>query len=977
MSGVLRPLVVVGAASVLSLAAFALTGGTRLAGEPVMAAPHVEPFVIRSGYDLSKLALLETSLYHVEESYVEPGRVDYERMYVAALEAVERRVPACMFRREPGGSLMHLEIGDFRTVLDVPTVTNRRDLQEALRTVATLLAAHLEADDLTFDGQGAPFAEIEHALVNGALSTLDPHSVLLPPDDSDAMDTENEGEFGGLGITIMQRQGRLEIEYTLEGTPAERVGLQANDQITRIDGVSTLNMSLTEAVDRLRGPVGAPVTIEVARQGVAEPLDIDVVRDLIKLHPVDSVLLEGNIGYVRIPAFHKQVGDELAVELTALTREAGALQGIILDMRDNPGGYLNQAVAVADAFLWSGTIVSTVDAANSPHDQQLARPKSEPRYPMAVLVNANSASASEIVAGALRNNGRAVIVGERTFGKGSVQNLHDLYDGSKLKLTISKYLTPNEQSIQSVGIPADIQLVPAVFATKEDPLTGEERATSSLYHRERVRREADLDKHLERAEQQLEEPAYSVHFVAPERTLRRSAKIDLSNDVEARFCHELLLASTSWRRADILEAAGPVLRRWQRTENEKMTSGFAGQGVDWRDGMSRDEAVLDVQIDLGDDGRLTAGSLEPVSVVVRNDGDETLYRLAAVSESDSDVLDDREFFFGTLRPGETRRYEHLVQVDRGYPTELTPVNFAFRDAGNTELTEATVRLPVQGQGLPQLSWSWRLDDTDGGDGDGLVEVGERIAIALEVENVGAGATEAAVARIQNKSGRALDILTGNLEPGVMRDGDGERCEPLDDDAEEPAYAAGCHPSLLPGERWTESFVVEVKEDLGAEGLEIELSIGDSLAYDVAAIVRSGFYEYFMNTETIHIQVNAPVRSGGWRIPPVIDVTRAPGPVVDSDRASLSGVATDDGSIARLMVFDGQDKVFYQGKVADSVLRSLPYTADLRLEEGPNTVTIIATDDQGVSATRSVVTLFMPSDLQAQVGPIDTSPLDGH
>ena len=375
---------------------------------------------------------------------------------------------------------------------------------------------------------------------------------------------------------------------------------------------------------------------------------------------------------------------------------------------------------------------------------------------------------------------------------------------------------------------------------------------------------------------------------------------------------------------------------------------------------------MDVQIDLGSDGRLTAGDYEAVAVEVRNDGEHALYRLAAVSESDSDVLDDLEFFFGMLRPGETRRYEHMVRVDRGYPTELTPVRFSFRDAGNTELVDELVRLPVQGVGLPQLSWSWRLDDTTGGDGDGLIEVGEKVAIALEVQNVGLGPTESAVARIQNKSGRALDILTGTVSPGLYRDAHGESC---DEDSH------GCRPVLEAGERWTGEFLVDIREDPGEAGIEVELSIGDSMAYDVAAIVRSGFYEYFMNTDTIGFHVNGPVQSSGWRVPPVIEVTRGPGPVADGDRTSVSGLVTDDGSVNRLMVFDGDDKVFFQGRVADSVLRSVPFTADLRLEEGGNTVTIIATDDQGVSSTRSVVTLYVTPELQAQAGPIDVSPLE--
>ncbi|MBW2256920.1 MAG: PDZ domain-containing protein [Deltaproteobacteria bacterium] len=646
----LRPLAVFGVAGGVSLAAFHLAGGTpALEGDKAPIQMSVGSFALSAGYDLERLDLLGPTLYYVEESYVEPSRVDYEVMYVEALEAVERRVPVTMFRREPGGSLLHFEVGDHRTVVEVEPIHSRKQLQRALSEVAGVLKNHLEPTDIPNVPEGGdPFAEVEYALINGLLSTLDPHSVLLHPRDSKEMDVENQGEFGGLGIVIVDRDGKLTIEYPLPDTPAFRIGLQSDDHIVRIDGETTINLSLDDAVSRLRGRVGEPVTIEVMREGLSSPLKITIVRETIRINPVEAEILEGAIGYVSIKSFHAAVESDLHEELTRMNRETGGLKGLILDLRDNPGGYLTQAVAVSDTFLERGMIVAQVAGSGTRDSEENAHAGgTEPFYPIVVLVNANSASASEIVAGALRNNDRAVIVGERTFGKGSVQNLHEFVDDSKLKLTISKYLTPGDRSIQSVGIPADIELVP-INAEWRDADVGEGREPfARVFWRERVRREADLDQHLEVLGRGFEEPAYSIRYHRPVDIRRRSADLDLSKDFEVQFARDVLFSSPSWRRGEILAAISALVGRHQLRGEREVEQALGELGIDWSDGSTPAEASLEVRFDLGEDGRLIAGQEERVGLEVTNTGSEPLYRLVGISKSDNENLDGREFVFGS------------------------------------------------------------------------------------------------------------------------------------------------------------------------------------------------------------------------------------------------------------------------------------------------------------------------------------------
>ena len=247
--------------------------------------------------------------------------------------------------------------------------------------------------------------------------------------------------------------------------------LRAQDRITRIESESTINMDLDEAVSKMRGAPGSSVTITVDRDGWDSPRDYTIVRDRIKPARVKGELLDGGIAWVAIPSFHEQVDAQLEETLGRLSREAGpaGLKGLVLDLRENPGGYLHQAIAVSDRFLDHGTIVSTVERDGKNREQRNAKESgTEPDYPMAVLTSGNSASAAEIVAGALKNDERAVIIGERTFGKGSVQNLYSFSDGSRLKLTVARYLTPGDHSIQNVGIPPDIELEGAVLLPARD-----------------------------------------------------------------------------------------------------------------------------------------------------------------------------------------------------------------------------------------------------------------------------------------------------------------------------------------------------------------------------------------------------------------------------------------------------------------------------------------------------------------------------
>ena len=302
-------------------------------------------------------------------------------------------------------------------------------------------------------------SKLIEAAIDGMLTSLDPHSSYLSPEDAAAMRVQTRGEFGGLGIEVTQEEGFVKVVSPIDGTPADEAGIEAGDFITHVDGESVLGLTLDKAVELMRGPVGSEIVITVVREGEDEPFDVSIVRDTIKLTAVRA-RTEGNTVVLRITTFNDQTTPNLEAGLKEQIEEAGGMEninGIVLDLRNNPGGLLTQAISVSDEFLDSGEIVST--RGRNPEDGERfnATPGDMAEgKPMVVLINGGSASASEIGAGALQDHRRAIVVGTKSFGKGSVQTVMPLRGDGAMRLTTARYYTPSGRSIQALGVSPDI-----------------------------------------------------------------------------------------------------------------------------------------------------------------------------------------------------------------------------------------------------------------------------------------------------------------------------------------------------------------------------------------------------------------------------------------------------------------------------------------------------------------------------------------
>lgn len=720
------------------------------------------------GYDLPALGIMQRVILQMRENYVEPQRIEPDRMLVYALDRVQNVVPevVTLFNADLDASPSEVEVrvGAERATFALPPMESVFALTFKLREIFLFLQEHLnpELTDLR---------EVEYAAINGMLQTLDPHSVLLNPDIYADMQTNNRGSFGGLGIVISLRDGQLTIISPIADSPADEAGLRSGDRIVRIADDSTINMALEEAVSRLRGEPGTDVTIEVTRTGWTEPHEFTLTREVIQIESVKHENLGNGIGYVRITDFAGNTHALLGEALAEFAAQPEGLRGLVLDLRNNPGGLLDQAIRISDTFLEEGTIVTTVIGDRVRDDNMANRRDTQPLYPIVVLINPGSASASEIVAGALKNNNRAVIVGDQSFGKGSVQHLYAFDDGSALKLTVAQYLTPGDVSIQGIGIVPDIQLYPSTITDE----------SLDLYpNAESYMRESDYERSLtsDRLAEQQEQPGSLVYYYSEPEETDPDAVEDpdaFRMDFEVDFAREMLLqAGETWERTAMLGLVTETIRTAQDEQLMLIREQLRARGIDWGEGENVIQPVSMVVTSNREGEVVNAGESIEWTLELTNRGDRPLHRVRAVSRSTYGLFDDREFLFGTLAAGESRTWRVTMDVPVEDSSRVEEVQFhAWADSVDLG-DEVSALVRVQGRQRPHFGLNYVVDDTVGGNGDGRLQVGESVVFSIDAVNNGAGAAAETLFILRNKSENAVFLRSGRATVESMPAGSSHR-----------------------------------------------------------------------------------------------------------------------------------------------------------------------------------------------------------
>jgi carboxyl-terminal processing protease len=716
-------------------------------------------------------------------------------MLLSALNYVQRDVAqVIVIADDPSEVTVRIETNEKKFRVD--NVQGPWDVSARLREVFAFLQKHLR-------GTEVDLREVEYAACNGMLHTLDPHSNFMSPDQYKEMNLSTSGAFGGLGIVISIRDQLLTVMNPMPETPAGRAGLKRLDRIVKINNESTLNMPLDDAVRRLRGDPGTPVTVWVTREGDggwqgAKPFPL--TREVIKVRSVESHPLDQGILYVRLKQFQQSSSTELEAALDD-AHQKGAVRGVVLDLRGNPGGLLDQAARVADKFLSEGTIVSTVGASEGREEKRAKGPGTEPNYPLVVLVNGNSASASEIVAGALKNNDRAVIVGQQTFGKGSVQLVFPDITPEKaaLKLTIAQYLTPGDVSIQGVGVTPDIELDPATVDDLEMDLVARHDGT----------RERDLSAHLSNtraapAGKPTEVVRYDLPTAEREAIRDRGGEIDdegFQIDFPIRFARDLAARlPAGQKRQDEVHAAHDFVEQTRRDELAKISAELGKLGVDWADAPDPAQVAsakdLEVKIDSDRPGNeVTAGEKMELRVSVTNNGKQPVYRLRGTTESDDPYFENKELVFGKIAPGQSRsamvplgfcdvegrevgstkpkdkNAKRTCTIPMDALARSDGLRVKFDAAGNSEPPPVELRTTIHALERPMFEYSYQIADDRAGNGDGRLQKGEQATMYLTVKNAGKGRSYDTQANIANLSGDGLFLHAGRFDVSNMSPGD--------------------------------------------------------------------------------------------------------------------------------------------------------------------------------------------------------------
>jgi len=956
--------------------------------------PRAQAARDRDPYDLTRLAVLNRAILEVKNHYVDPERVDPKKMLLAGLNAIQSSVAPVIVRYEEGAPALTVQVNDQEQSFAISDVNSPWSLAGRFRDIFAFLQQNLDGEpDLDL-------RDIEYAAVNGMLRTLDPHTVLLTPDVFEEMQMSTRGEFGGLGIVISIRDGSLTVIRPMPDTPASRAGLERMDRIVKINDESTMNMPLSEAVDRLRGPPGSRVSVWVTRaqgHGRTPPRRFELVRAVIHIESVEHRMLGDHVGYIKINSFQGNTSEDMQRALADLHHQD--LRGLVLDLRDNPGGLLDQAVRVADTFLPSGTIVATQSNDPRERDEKFAhREGTEPDYPMVVLMNGGSASASEIVAGALKNHDRALVVGQRSFGKGSVQVIYNFQDGSALKLTIAQYLTPGDVSIQGVGIVPDIEVDPMTVDREDMALTVDDEA---------MLREADLRSHLTHARaREGQRPGVILRYYLSEEERQHMQEADPRDQENAtedefltRFSQSLLARASHSVRPEMLADAGPVVSESQHSEMAKAVAQLQRLGVDWAEGTDEGASPVTVTVSTTPTDAATAGGPFELHVRVQNTGEHTLYQLRATTKSDYALFNDRELVFGRLAPGESREWATtlgLCSTVDGARSCLLPRNVVDRADGiRVEFSEAHGHAPpnaeertiVHGLARPLFAYSMQVADDVEGDGDGVLERGEKASLYLRVRNVGTGRTFQTQANLRNLSGRGVLLHDGrfridNLEPGQ------ERLlrftfDVLSDFEDDVAKLEVSVADLDLREAVTEKLELLIgNSDTPVSARTGRISLGDG------ATLRAAPGASAEAVATVHhvVQVPAQAESAGfvrvaledgqpaWVANDQIVATghggeltfalthRPPQLVVDDghllvtreDSVELTGTASDDHSVRDIYVFAGARKVFYQSNAHAADRRNARFSTRVPLTAGLNYLYVVARESPDVVSRRLLV-----------------------
>lgn len=933
---------------------------------------------------------------YVNRLYVDPERIKPLEMLKEALAWEERIIPEVLTDFIAEKNVEIVTVDDVSKTFDLSKIHRSKDMVEIMRDALNFINKHRKTNE------NLTASDIEYNAINGMLTQLDPHSIIFPPKEFNEFKIGTTGKFGGLGMVVGQRDGQLTVISPIEGTPAARANIKAGDKIIEIDGESTVNMSLTESVGKLRGDPGTTVILSTLTEKSSQPKAITLKREIIAIPTVESASLDNGLGYIKIRNFQDDTSQALNEHLKRLKDSNKKIRGLIVDLRNNSGGLLDQAIEVADKFLDQGVIVVTVGPSGHPREAQDARKTEtdENNYPIVVLVDAGSASGAEIVAGALKENNRAIIVGDKTFGKGSVQQLIELMDGSALKLTIAKYLTPELTDIQSVGIMPDIQLTPVTIS----------KDSINMFRGPIALREVDLKQHLD--EHPKDEIPYATlkYFLEiketdkkehPEEEVEDPYKLpDFNTDFHVIFAKKLLAAAATWQRGAFLENSSPTIEEAAKMEEEKIAKALQKLDIDWSKGSETGNTKTNASFSTAPvNGQVKAGDKIILTVNVSNLGEVPLYQLRGISSSKNPIFDKLEFILGKIDKGATKTYSTTIEIPKNSLDRKDEVVIKFEELHHRSPPEIKLNIVTEALPRPLFAYSYQiLDNTKTisiNNGDGLLQAGEDVELLVLVSNIGEGASEKNIVTLRNLSNKDVLIKNGRAEIGTLNPGETKEVK-LSFFVKETVSPGDFNVDLVISDTIFGTLlsdklglsIVTTKSNIaqGTSFLKINrnhtpLYGGMSFDSSLLSMMKEGTVLLSDAKNADWFRVQLPDNKSGWvsakdiielngvgnkpstielfiqQKPPVINLGKPLANVLSgNNQLSLSAIVEDDAHVKHVYILVNNDKVFFKSNKGTSLKERgrLEINTSLPLKEGPNVITIVARDDHDLVSIKSFV-----------------------
>ena len=696
---------------------------------------------------VSEHTLVAEVLMHLQLDYIDSEKLEPELLLEGALTELERMVPEVWVETHLHQSdsipTLQVNVGNEKTVLSIMQLQELYDLHLVLQK----LKKHLLQMDLQLTK-----SRIEQIFANGILHQLDEYSVLLPKEIFHEFNINLGGHFAGVGLVVGMRDGYLTVIAPMDGSPASKAGMLPLDKIVEVDGEKTEHMTLDEILHRLRGEIGSPVKLSVLRKGHSKALQFVLHREQIQ---VESVVIyelgsEGkSVKYARIKNFQIETSQELKNKLGDLKNT----EGLILDLRNNPGGLLEEAVKVSDLFLeWKKRIVSTKSSSESTthYSKQLFANENYLTIPIIVLINHGSASASEIVAAALQQNERAIVIGQPSFGKGTVQTVWDLKKGYGLKLTVGEYLTPSGHSIHRIGVVPNLQLNPVSIPVKKADSQNVTQTTKTFENQNLpdLQSPVDLERFYMISGFEGEKTNNSEDSIKIRYLSRHSKQYDESQIVDKNVITDKLKediaietairALMHWNTGNIKSVLQQISREIEQKELAKITGALAVHGIDWSlNPFLKSPAGENLKLSWS--AETISDDLLQLDVQLKNEGLIDAQRLIIVTKSSNGLLDGLEFPIGRLLPEKIETRLVNINISAGMMDETEPVELIIFDHNFQKIKSFKEQLIFLEKPVTFFRVSMKIFDNgkfgSEGNGDGKVQSGETIALSFKITNM--------------------------------------------------------------------------------------------------------------------------------------------------------------------------------------------------------------------------------------------------